>query len=313
MEISLAQLAGTVGGQVIGACDPDRRLTGTCALDSYVNDRIAFVRNAKFAPLAGGLENAVVLIPPGLDLPERYPQNTYVVVDDVDLAMAGLQELFYKEAAPATAGYISPRASIAASAVIGRGVLIADNALVGENTVIGEGAQVMHGACVGDGVVIGQRSCLHAYSTCERCQIGEDTIVHAGAHVGVDAFRFWQDWDRKKVVKMIHSGSVQIGDRVEVGAGDAIQISTFEGSPTIIGNDVKLGHNVVVGNNARIGARTIIACLVMIGGGNEIGEEVWIGASAFIANGVKIGKRVKVRANASVLKDIGEGEVIGTG
>jgi len=152
--------------------------------------------------------------------------------------------------------------------------------------------------------VIGKRSSIHPLSTCYNCIIGDDTVIRTGTRIGVDGFRFVQNYELKEVRKMIHVGAVEIGSRVEVGANSVIQRSTFEGYPTTIGDDVKIACMIVIGHNTNIGARTIITCHVMICGSNNIGEDVWIGASAVISNGVTLGNRAKVLINAVVVNDV---------
>jgi UDP-3-O-[3-hydroxymyristoyl] glucosamine N-acyltransferase len=189
------------------------------------------------------------------------------------------------------------------SAQIGWNVFIGDNAMIGENAVIDDGAQLMPSSSVGKNVIIGKRTTISSFCICENCIIGDDTILRAGARIGVEGFRFVQDYG-KSIRRMIHTGAVAVGNGVEIGANSAIQRSTFEGNPTVISDGVKIACTVVVGHNTRIGARSIITCHVMISGSNVIGEDVWVGASAVISNGVTIGNRAKVLINAVVTNDV---------
>jgi UDP-3-O-[3-hydroxymyristoyl] glucosamine N-acyltransferase len=311
VNISLSQLTKMINGKVIGNDGHNLNLTGTCAIDGYLENKITFARNMKYGEKASKLKNAVILIPQELEsLPGMFPQNTYVIVSDLDKTMFDLQDFFYAQSAPDQEMSISPLARIDESAKIGKNVYIGDNAFVGKNAVIGDGAKILPNAFVAENVVIGKNTCLHQLCTCENCVIGDNTIIRTGAHIGVDGFRYSQDFERKKVRKFIHTGMVQIGSRVEIGANTTIQRSTFEGNPTVISDDVKMGCTIVVGHNNKIGARTLITCHVMISGSNVIGEDVWVGACAVFSNGVKVGNRAKVLINAVVVNDVAEDEMV---
>jgi len=304
MEITLYELADKINGKIYNG-NRNITLSGTCAIERYIENRITFARDKKFGENVSGLRNAVILIPQEMSsLINEYPNNTYIVVPDVDKSMMDMQDFFYGESALVQQSMISPSAWVAKSAKLGDKVYIGENAYVGENTVIGYGTKIMHGSYISDNVVIGKRTCIHPLSTCDNCIIGDDTVIRTGARIGVDGFRFAQNLELKEVRKMIHVGAVEIGSRVEVGANSVIQRSTFEGNPTIIGDDVKIACMIVVGHNTKIGARTIITCHVMICGRNNIGDDVWIGASAVISNGVTIGNRAKVLINAVVINDV---------
>ena len=310
-EINIAELTGMMNGKVIGGANEKMKLTGTCAIDSYMENRVSFVKNTKFGKLLAGLQNAVVLLPEDLvGLCEKYPQNTYIVVSDAEKSIMDVQDFFYGDSLPILEEGIAPTAKIAKTAKIGNDVYIGENVCIGESTVIGNGTRIMHNCCVSNNVIIGKRTYIHPMCTFENCQIGDDCIIRSGARIGVDGFRFVQDIEPKKVRKMIHTGGVRVGNRVEISANSVIQRSTFEGNPTVISDDVKIACTIVIGHNVKIGARTIITCHVMISGTNRIGEDVFIGASAVISNGVTVGDRAKILINAVVVKDVAEDEIV---
>ncbi len=311
-EMTITGLAKIVGGKTKGNLQEEIKVTGTCAIDNYIENKVSFVRNRKYGEMLSQLQNAVVLVPDNLaDLCEKYPQNTYIVVENVENSLMDVQELFYSDRLIITKEGISPTAKVDESAEIGNQVYIGEHVYIGENVVIGDKTKVMHNSCLADNVSVGSGTYIYP-SVCiyENCRIGNDCLIHSGVRIGVDGFRFEQDIGQKRVRKMIHVGVVVIGNRVEIGANSAIDRATFEGDATIISDDVKIDNLVHIGHNARIGARTVIVTQSCIGGSDKIGEDVWIGIGAAISNGVTVGNRARVLLNAVVAYDVGEDEVV---
>ena len=102
--------------------------------------------------------------------------------------------------------------------------------------------------------------------------VGKDCLINAGAVIGFDGFRIEHNYEKKLIRKMIHTGSVSVGNRVEIGANTTIARVTFHGGDTIISDEVKIDGLVHIGHNARIGLRTSIAALTVIGGSASDGR-----------------------------------------
>jgi UDP-3-O-[3-hydroxymyristoyl] glucosamine N-acyltransferase len=311
LALGIIELVNRVNGKIIGDFDERMKVTGTCALDGYIKNRVSFVKNMKYGRKLADLQNALIFLPEDLvELCDRYPQNTYIVVNDLSKTMLDMQDFFYSDQLQILEEGISSTAKVHKSATIGKNVYMGENVFVGENTVIGDGVKIMHNSCISDNIVIGKRTHIHPACTCENCQIGDDCIIRSGARIGVDGFRFEQNIEQKTIRKMIHTGGVRIGNRVEISSNSVIQRATFEGNPTVISDDVKIACMVVIGHNSKIGARTVITCHTMIAGSNNIGENVWIGAGTVISNGVTVGDRAKILINAVVVEDVAEDEMV---
>lgn len=311
-EISVAELADRLRGRIVGSFSEGLTVTGTCAIDNYFRKKVSFVKNKKYGEMLAQLQDAVVLIPEDLlELCERFPRNTYIVVKDVLNSMMDIQDFFYGELAIITEENVSQTARIDSSAKIGNNVFIGENVHIGKRVVIGDRVKIFYNSCILDDVVVGNDT--HIYpSVCiyKRCEIGNDCIIHSGARIGVDGFRFEQNIEQKLLRKWPHVGKVIIGNRVEVGANSTIDRATFLDDATILSDDVKLDDQVHIGHNAQIGARTLIAAQTCISGSVKIGDDVWIGAGVTVSNGVRIGDRAKVLLNAVVASDVAEGEVM---
>ena len=311
-EIGIGDLASMVNGRIVGDTRGKDSIKGTCAIDEYVKSKVSFIKKPKYGEMLAQLHDAVIVVPESLSaFCEKYPHNTYIVVKDVTSSMMNVQEFFYGDEPLVVDEGVSQTARIENSAIVGIGAYVGENVYIGRNVTIGENVKILHNSCILDSVVVGNGTrifpgvCIY-----KNCQIGSDCLIHSGARIGPDGFRFEHDVTNKIVRKMHHAGKVIIEDRVEIGANTAIDRATFEDGATILSDDVKVDNLVHIGHNATIGARTTIAALSCIGGSDVIGEDVWIGIGATISNGVRIGDRARVLLNAVVAYDVAEDEIV---
>lgn len=309
-EMGIAELANMVKGKVVGNFDKEVRITGTCAVDKYVRNKLSFVRNKKYGDMLAHLQNAVILIPQDLaEFCEEYPLNTYIVVEDVLNSLMDIQDFFYSDEFIISEEGISPTAKIDSSAKIGRSVFIGENVYMDKGVIIGDRVKIFHNSCIFKDVVIGNDTHIYPGVRLYKCQIGNNCIIHSGVCIGDEGFRFEQDIERKVVRKMLNVGRVVIGDRVEIGANSTIDRATFSDDATIISDDVKFDPLVHLGHNVKIGARSCLAQST-IGGSTKIGEDVWIGTGVTISNGLNIGNRAKILLNAVVAYDVADDEMV---
>ncbi|MBI2830690.1 MAG: UDP-3-O-(3-hydroxymyristoyl)glucosamine N-acyltransferase [Chloroflexi bacterium] len=311
-ELSISELAIKLQGAIVGSFNKDTKIIGTCTIDNYVKDKVSFIRNRKYGELLAGLQNAIVLIPKTLsEFCTRYPQNTYIVVQDVLDSLIDLQDYFYRDFNDILEVGISGTSFVDESAIIGEKVYIGENVFIGKNVIIGDGTKILHNTCLLDGVTLGSGTRIYpGVCVYSRCYIGDDCTIDSGARIGGDGFRFEQDIEHKRTMKIQHAGVVKIGNRVEVGANSAVDRATFEDDATVLSDDVKIDNLVHIGHNAKIGPRTLIAAQTCIGGSDKIGEDVWIGIGVTISNGVSIGNRAKILLNAVVAYDVSEDEMV---
>jgi UDP-3-O-[3-hydroxymyristoyl] glucosamine N-acyltransferase len=311
-KINTIELAKMLNGRIVGNLDNKYIIDGTCPIDNHVEGKVSFIKKPKYVEMLAKLKGAIVVAPESLiEFCQKYPQNTYVVVDNVATSIMQIQEFFYRDQSAIAEEGISNTAKVDSTARVGRGTYVGENVFIGKGVVIGEKTKILHNSCILDNVIIGGDTYIYP-GVCiyKNCQVGNNCLIHSGVRIGPDGFRFEQDIQSKKVHKMYHVGKVTIGNNVEIGANTAIDRATFEGEATTISDEVKIDNLVHVGHNARIGARTLIAALSCIGGSDVIGEDVWIGIGATISNGVHVGDRAKVLLNAVVAYDVGEDEIV---
>jgi UDP-3-O-[3-hydroxymyristoyl] glucosamine N-acyltransferase len=306
-EIDIVELANMVKGEILGNFK-EVRITGTCAMDNYRENRITFIRSRKYGKLLAPLRNAIIIIPKDLiEFSKKYPQNCYIVVEDVLNSLMDIQDFFYSDQFIIMEEGIAQTAKTDSSARIGKKVYLGENTYIGKNAIIGEEVKILHNSVIFDDVVIGNGTYIYPnVDIYKNCEIGDDCIIHSGVKIGIDGFRFEQNSDQKSVRKMLHVGKVEIGDRVEIGANSTIDRATFQDSATILSDDVKIDDQVHIGHNAKIGARTCIAAQTCISGSVKIGEDVFAGAGVTVSDGVNIGNQAKLLLNAVVAYDVPE-------
>jgi len=276
--ITLAELARRTGARVEG--DPATAVSRVATLKAAQAGMIAFLSNPRYrAEVAATRASAVILAPAASHLtalPRLIHDNPYV-------CFARVAQIL--DPHPPAAPGIHPSAVVAPDAVLGEGVAI--------------GAH----AAIGAGVAIGAGSVIHPNVTIyPRVRIGARAIIHAGAVIGSDGFGFANEDGRW--VKIPQTGTVVIGDDVEIGAGTSIDRGALE--DTVIGDGVKLDNQIQVGHNVRIGAHTAMAGCVGIAGSATIGSYCTVGGGAIILGHLVIADRVNISAGSMVTKSIRE-------
>jgi len=141
----------------------------------------------------------------------------------------------------------------------------------------------------------------HMMAIAEHVEIVKDPIIKAGAVIGEKGFSHAFDEDLTPV-PMIHTGSVIIGDYVEIGALTTVARGTINN--TILEDYVRLDDHVHIAHNCKIGKRTCAAAGAILGGSVTVGPDCWIGLGCVIQNGLTIGKRALIGSGANVVKDV---------
>ncbi len=258
-------LAKRLGVVLVG---PDLDVALVTPLDDLTAGALSFCK----APLdlaPGG--PALVIGPPGMPtgavsvLASERPRLDFVRALELLEKTSGFDR-------PTEPPQIHPTARIEADAILGNGVMI------GEDSVIG------HRAVIGEGVRIGRR-----------CRI------KSGAIIGEDGFGFERD-ENGLPLRMVHLGSVVIGDDVEVGSLSTICRGTL--GDTIVENHVKIDDHVHVAHNCRLREGAIITACAELSGGVEVGRFAWVSPNSAVMQKARIGERATVGLGAAVVGDV---------
>jgi UDP-3-O-[3-hydroxymyristoyl] glucosamine N-acyltransferase len=239
-------------------------------------------------------------------------------------AMAGLTT--FLDPGPAIAPGIHPTAVVDETATIGEWAAIAPFVVIGADARIGNNARIASHASVAEGSTIGDNALiLQGVRIGARVTIGDDFIAQPGCVIGSDGFSFvtpeksgveeiretlgsrekitTQSWTR------IHSiGSVEIGDRVEVGANSAIDRGTIRN--TKIGSGTKLDNLVHVGHNVEIGEDSLLCGQVGIAGSSKIGNRVVLAGQCGVNDNIFVGDDVIAGGATKIFTNAPAGRVL---
>jgi UDP-3-O-[3-hydroxymyristoyl] glucosamine N-acyltransferase len=154
-------------------------------------------------------------------------------------------------------------------------VTIADNCRVGDNSLIYPQAAIVNGTVMG-----------------ERC------IIHAGAAIGTDGFKFAPDGEGG-MAKVPHIGIVRIGNDVEIGGNCVIDRAFLD--ETVLGDRVKFDNLVHIAHNVEIGDGSLIAGQNGIAGSTKIGKGVITGGQVGFADHITVADGSMFAAQAGVI------------
>ena len=303
--MKLSKIAAVVGGYLQN-CSSDVDIRGVAPLDEAGTGDIAHVGNPA-ERAAARCSRASALISSFARLPGcRVPR---LCGDDPYLLFARVVRIFhpslqYEPGIHHTAvihesAKIGARACIGAYVVIDRDVHIGDDAVLLPHVVIYRGAK------------IGHKFFAHAHAVIrEFCRLGDNVVLQNGAMIGTDGFGFVCEspGDRVRWRKVIHAGSVALGDDVEVQSNACINRS--EVGHTQIESGSKIGDLVHVAHRAYVGTCNLLSPQAGVAGRVKLGRNVIIGGQAGIAGDSEVGDAAVIMAQAGVIGRIEAGKVV---
>ncbi len=273
--VPINEIVDLVGGRYQGPAD--LLVSGVATLAEARADQLSFLSNPKYAPQLASTRAGAILVSHSTEGDDP----RLVRVANPYLAWATVIEQWF--APRTTPSGISPLASIADSAKLGRDVAVAAFSSISEDVIIG------------DGTVIHPNVTIYARSV-----IGSRCIIHSGTVIGADGYGFVVDSGRHRKVPQI--GIVRIGDDVEIGAGCTIDRASI--GETVVGDGTKIDDQVMIGHGAKIGKHCLLVAQVGIAGSAELGDHVMVAGQSGIGGHLKIGDRVQVAAKSAVLDDL---------
>ena len=299
MALTLKEIADIIGGNVLG--DDQVLITGINSLDEASEGEISFFADPRFQDSLIKTKASALLVSKMTDIYEG-PQ---VIVSNPMLSYAKVATLF-SSPLPRFPG-VSDKAFVHESSRIGKDVSIYPLVYVGEDTAIGDHVVLFPGVFVGDRVKIGSNTVIYPNVTIMHgCRIGSEVIVHAGTVIGSDGFGFVRDGSVN--VKIPQMGIVQIDDRVEIGANNAVDRAAL--GKTWIKRGVKTDNLVQIAHNVVIGEDTVIVAQAAIGGSAFIGKGVIIGGQVAISDHVRIEDGAMIGSQSGVAKSLSRGDVV---
>ena len=274
--LTLAQIASQLGGRIAG--DPDVLIRQVGSLGRAGDGQIAFFSNPRYRAELAATRAAAVVVGPEAQTLTALPR---IVCDNPYAYFAKVSQLFNPSIAQAPG--VHPSAVVAPTAKLGSRISIGAGCVIGER------------------VSIGDDSCLYPLVVVYAgCSIGARAILHAGAVIGADGFGYAREEGRW--LKIPQSGSVTIGDDVEIGANTTVDRGTMD--DTVIEDGVKLDNQVQIGHNCRVGAHSALAGCVGVAGSADIGRHCTVGGASVILGHLSICDHVNVSADTVISRSI---------
>ena len=287
---TVEQLAALVRGRLVGDGSVSIRSARPVA-EAGPGD-ITFIESERYAKLLRGSPASAAIVGPHFNhgKPDIKEDLAVIEVDDPISAFLAVRIHLSGEQKPRWSG-IHPQAFVAATARIGANVAIYPFVYVGEKAEIGDGTTLYPGAVIGDGCRIGDGCTIHPNAVLYPGVVLDDRVeIHAGTVLGGDGFGYRKVGGRH--VKIPHTGGLEVGSDVEIGANCAIDRATFEA--TRIGEGTKIDNLVMIGHNNQIGRHNLLCGQVGIAGSCTTGDNVVMAGQAGIKDKTQIGDGVIV-------------------
>ena len=282
--------------------DPMRVITAVSTLEQAGPNEIAWVGSEAFLRRAAASAAGAIVLPEAGSLST---QASLIRVPDPDLAIVSVQMWLAPPTRRVEAG-VDPTASVGDGAVV-TGASIGPHVSIGRDAVIGPGTQLHAGVRIGDATSIGEDCVLEPNVVVgERIRIGNRVIIHPNSTIGADGFGFLFRAGRH--VKIPQTGSVEIGDDVEIGANNTIDRART--GVTRLGDGVKTDNLVHVGHNVVIGDHSMLIAMTAIGGSSVLGHHVILSGHCGVTDHVRIGDGVQCGAYSIIMNDVPDGAVL---
>ena len=306
MVATVEQLAALVSGRLVG--DGKVSIHSARPVSEAGPGDITFIENDRYAKLLRTSPASAAIVGPHFRVRRSQVKDDLPVieVDDPIAAFIMVRTHLCGEKPQRWTG-VHPQAWVAPTATIGRDVAVYPFAYVGDQAVVGDGSTIHPGAVVGDRCRIGADCTIHPNAVLYADVHLEDRVeVHAGTVLGGDGFGYRQS--EGKHVKIPHTGRLEIGSDVEIGANCTIDRATFEA--TRIGEGTKIDNLVMIGHNNQIGRHNLLCGQVGIAGSCTTGDHVIMAGQAGIKDKTQIGDGAVVGAQAGVHRNIPSGQQV---
>ncbi|MEI8181308.1 MAG: UDP-3-O-(3-hydroxymyristoyl)glucosamine N-acyltransferase [Desulfomonile sp.] len=304
MKLTLEEMARILKAEASERPGPE--FSGVRPIECAGPQDITYVTDLRFLKRLVNSSAGGVIVPPGLD-PGGRP---HIRSSNPEADFARLTVLYYPYGIPPEA--ISPKAEIHPQAVLGRDVCVGAFAVIGRAVIVGDETVISAGVVVGESVHIGKQSRIFPNVTIyPGVKIGDRVIIHSGTVVGSDGFGFARDVDQQGIpvnVKKYHSGTVEIGDDVEIGALCAIDRALS--GVTQIGKGVKIDNLVQIAHNVEVGDATVIASQAGIAGSSSVGKYGMIGGQVGVKDHVSVGNGVVLATRVGIYRNVPDGSVM---
>jgi UDP-3-O-[3-hydroxymyristoyl] glucosamine N-acyltransferase len=301
MNMTLQEIAGFLGGQVVGATDAV--INEIRPIEEASEGDITFIISKKYLAKLKTTKATAIIAPPKTEANGK----NLIIVPDPYVAFGNLSALFYPLEHGASG--VSVDSYIEDGAIVSPEATVFAGAYVSCGAKIEKGAVLYPGVYIGRNAHIGENSIIYANVTVYYdCVIGKRVILHSGVVVGGHGFGFAAPGSGN--VKIPQVGFVQIDDDVEIGANTTIDRATIAREKTWIQRNVKIDNLVQIAHNVVIGENSVITAQVGISGSTKLGKSVIVGGQTGFVGHINIGDNVIIAAGSAVIKNIAPGQIV---
>jgi UDP-3-O-[3-hydroxymyristoyl] glucosamine N-acyltransferase len=293
--MKLADIATAIDARLENA-SPETEITGVSGIESAATGQLTFLHNPKYAAAARTTHASAVIID------EKVPAITTGMLrtKNPHLAWAKAVGLFYHP--PRYAAGVHPTAVVHPTAKIGKNAHLGPYVVIEDDVEIGDNAVLLAHVTIYRGVKIGKSFFAHAHATVrEFCRLGDNVLLQNGVIIGADGFGFAKE-DSGRWYKIVQSGTVVVGDDVEIQAGSCIDRASI--GQTTIARGAKIDNLVQVGHASEVGEDTLLCAQVGLAGSTEIGKSVILAGQVGVAGHCKIGDGAIATAQSGIPSDV---------
>ncbi|MFZ7109363.1 UDP-3-O-(3-hydroxymyristoyl)glucosamine N-acyltransferase [Avibacterium avium] len=302
---SLKELAQQIGATIRG--NANVLIDSIAPLDKAQSNQLTFISNIKFRDLLAQSQAGILVVSEN-DVEFCSPESNLLIVKDPYVAYAVLAQ--YMDSTPKAAAGIAASAVISASAKLGENVSIGANAVIEDEVELGDNVIIGAGCFIGKGTKIGANTQLWAnVNIYHQVQIGEHSLIQSGAVIGSDGFGYAND--KGRWIKIPQTGTVIIGNHVEIGACTCIDRGALDA--TVIEDNVIIDNLCQIAHNVHIGTGTAVAGGVIMAGSLKVGRYCLIGGASVINGHMEIADKVTVTGMGMVMRPITEPGVYSSG
>jgi UDP-3-O-[3-hydroxymyristoyl] glucosamine N-acyltransferase len=303
MELLVKNIALMIHARVSG--DPLQVITGVSSFDHATRSDITFANDASYLSRLDKTHAGAVIIPSDHDI---FPDRSYpclLMTKNPKQAFFQLVTRFHPVPVPEPG--ISSLAVIGSHCTLGTGVTVDPHVVIKDHVVLKDKVHIMPHVFIGNRCVVGENSVIMPNVTLMpgTC-LGRDVIIQPGSVIGSDGYGFVRDGGTH--LKLSHTGHVEIGDHVEIGACNTIDRGTL--GVTRIGNGVKTDNQVHIAHNVTIGDHTLVVAQVAVAGSTTVGKNVIIAGKAGISGHLTIGDNVIVGPYAGVSSSVSDNQIV---
>ncbi|MFT6098618.1 MAG: UDP-3-O-[3-hydroxymyristoyl] glucosamine N-acyltransferase [Arenicella sp.] len=264
---------------IVEAKGADASFSRIDAVDAYQSDSLIFISDAA-ASLA--LNNAMdssnsapAVVVTNVDVATSIDNHCLCVitVKNVRFAQAVIKQAYADyDSADSHWGMIHPGALIHPSAKLAKGVRVGPNTVIGPDVEIGTDTHIRSNCVIEHSVMIGENCVINNLVNIGYLSVvGNRVIIRSGAIIGNEGFGFGQD-QHGRYHRTPHTGIVEIGDDVQIGANCNIDRGTY--GATKIAKGVKIDALCHIAHNVNIDEDALFVAQSGVAGSCNIGKRV---------------------------------------